>query len=437
VADLANDFAFLVASAKRFLALLSSGDTPTPRANQRGSALAEHVSETARGVVSRLEAVQHEFETAIDEDDRLEAIKQARLLAGYAHFMQRALPWLNDAVDSPLDLGALYFIDEMASVMIGERADAVPTGSDEYSTETWPFEPLFPELRLSVGAGPLPIILNLPAVENRSCLLLPLFGHELGHTAIRKHGLIDAALAPLRKDAAFQHRLNTARDELARIQGFSKRRARLIIEDRLEDWSEELICDQLAIQYSGPSFLLAFATYLIALGWNEPGPLHPPTTTRIAHLLHWLDDEAWSPLVDAKMPASMQWIRSAGAAPRRPGHGPVIYFLLDAIEQARPAISAAASTLLGDNVFEFADYNAVARQLDDLLADEVLPVQDPETTDPIDRRAILLAGWLSIYGQVGIDSPDSLCLALQQQDSQDFFMKALEMSAVLSNWRAL
>ena len=197
MADLEGDFRFLLESAQRFLRLLSENPTPTPRPEHRGSALADHVSATAQGVQNRLRQIDADLAAANNDNDRLEAIKQARLLAGYAHFMQRALPWLKDAVQPPLDLGALYLIDEMAFAIIDERPDSVPTTTDEYSTETWPFEPLFSELRLSVGAGPLPIVLNLPALEARSFLLLALFGHELGHTAVRKHDLVDAALAPL------------------------------------------------------------------------------------------------------------------------------------------------------------------------------------------------------------------------------------------------
>ena len=191
------------------------------------------------------------------------------------------------------------------------------------------------------------------------------------------------------------------------------------------------------MQHIGPPFLLAFSTYLVALGWSEPGPLHPPTTTRISHLLDWLDDQAWSPLIDGEMPSALAWIREAGAAARRAGLGPVLYFLLDAIEEAIPNITATASTHLGDKVFEFADYNGVAGELEELLADEVLPVQSPSSQAPIDRRAILLAGWLSIYRQQDGDSPQHLCRALTEAESQEFFMKALEMSAVLANWQVL
>ena len=88
-------------------------------------------------------------------------------------------------------------------------------------------------------------------------------------------------------------------------------------------------------------------------------------------------------------------------------------------------------------MFEFADYNGVAGELEELLADEVLPVQSPSSQAPIDRRAILLAGWLSIYRQQDGDSPQHLCRALTEAESQEFFMKALEMSAVLANWQVL
>lgn len=436
MADLDGDFGFLVESAKRFVGLLSAHPTPRPRPDHRGSALTAHVDDTAKGVQDRVAEVEQEYHKAADDTDRLEAIKQVRLLASYAYFMQRALPWLVDACDPPLDLGALYFIDEMSRAVIGERTDSVPTRADQFSTEKWPFEQLFPALKLSVGSGPLPIILNFPALEAKSFLLLPLYGHELGHTAVWKHDLIATALAPVRADKDFSNKFNAARDDLANSQGISKHRARLIINGRVEDWTEELLCDQVGLQFLGPSFLLAFVTYLVALSWNEPGPRHPPTTLRVAHLLSWIEQQGWATVLQARMPGVLAWIREVAAAPR-PSTSAVTSFLLGSMDDVKPHAADAVRTTLAEEVYEPSKYDLEAAQIDPLLAHEVLPVQRPDDSEPFDARAIILAGWLSIFDQVGEDSAVGLCRALADAESHEFFTKALEMRSVLARWQGL
>jgi len=436
MADLDGDFRFLVESIQRFLGLLSAQALRRPGRDQRGSALAAHIDKTVQGVKDRVTDAEVEYSKATDDIDRAEGIKQVRLLAGYAYFMQRALPWLENALESSLELGALYFIDEMAKAVIGEHTDSVPTRGDEFSTEKWPFEPLFPALKLTVGSGPLPIVLNFPALEAKSFLLLPLYGHELGHTAVWKHDLVSTCLAPVRADGDFPVKFNVARDALATAQGFSKHRAQLIIDERLEHWTEELLCDQVGLQYLGPAFLLAFATYLVALSWNDPGPRHPPTTMRVAHLLNWIDDQGWTTLLEDRLPGTLIWLREVAAAPR-PSTASPVSFLLDTMEDVRSHATSSVRAALGSAVYLPQDYDPVAAHIDGLLAHEILPVQRSDDGRPFDARTIMFAGWLSIFDEIGEDSGVGLCRALAREESHEFFTKALEMRSVLERWQKL
>jgi hypothetical protein len=49
----------------------------------------------------------------------------------------------------------------------------------------------------------------------------------------------------------------------------------------LRDWIEELLCDHLAIEAAGPSFMWSFALFVLPLGYGEPGEEHPPNTVRM------------------------------------------------------------------------------------------------------------------------------------------------------------
>lgn len=441
MADLDGDFRFLAQSARRFVGLLAERSPSPVEADKRGSILRAHVEETAAGVETRISSVEGEYGQASDDTDRLEAIKQMRLLAGYAHFMQRALPWLEDSARSPLELGALYLLDEMAGELLGEVADVVPTRSDEFSTEQRPFEPLFPALKLAAPSGPRPIILNFPSLDKSCFLLLPIYGHELGHTAVVMHKMLAPTLAPLRADANFTTAFNAARDELAKRQNITPRRASYLINQKLELWTTELLCDQIGLQYLGPSFLLTLSTYLIALGWNDPGPRHPPTTLRVAHCLAWIEENSWAPFLEGCMPTAFEWIREVGRAPRKSTVDPIDLFLIEAVEEVAPEVSAIVAGHLGSSTYLPAAYDPVSSHLQSLLDNEILPVQHPETDQPFDRRAILTVGWASIYAEAmkegAGDTSRTLCLALTRDRSHEFFTKALEMAVVLANWRAI
>jgi hypothetical protein len=115
----------------------------------------------------------------------------------------------------------------------------------------------------------------------------------------------------------------------------------------------------------------------------------------------------------------------------------VIAFLLDSVEDARPHIQSVVSNLLGGQVYNADEYEPVAGVLRELLDYDILPVQHPETAEPFDSRAILLAGWFSIYRELGADSADNLCRSLVHAESHEFFTKALEMRAVLAGWAQL
>jgi hypothetical protein len=438
VVSSSDDFPFLVESARRFIALLANRPAFDAGSGERGSALVQHIEHTTLGLETQIEQVRAKFEEASSPLEEAVSLKHLRLLTGYAHFMRRALPWLEDAKNPPLELGALYLVDHLSEAMLQEVADVVPTSATEYSTEQQPFAPLFPKL----GLRPLPearraIILNFPALEAGSFPLLPLFAHELGHTVVTKDHLAATALSRARQNPDFNRLVQAAKSALENAEGLTEERASLIIDERLSYWTIELLCDQLAIQHLGVSYMLAFSVYLVPLTWNAPGPRHPPTTFRISHLLKWMEKTPWEDLLDNRMPVSFAWLKEVAAAPRQKPSAPVS-ILLDALDIARSELAGVVSKCLGENVYSAHDYLAEARHLDEQLRYEVLPVQHPSRNTPFDPRAILVSGWLTLHEEAardaGGETPATLCRTLATTDSNPFFTKALELSRVLGVW---
>jgi hypothetical protein len=284
LADLDSEFAFLAAAVTRSAGLLRTHPQGAAiRAAERGSRLWDHVEHTLAGIEAKLTDARQGFASASDAE-KVEYIKRARLLNAYSRYMHKAVPWISAAAHSSLALGALYFIDELGQRICGPKPDAIPNPAGEFSTEWWPFHVLFPVLGLPEQAGVVPIVLNFPALEASSHFLLPLYGHELGHTAVSENHLAQRVLDARTSDAVFTAEFNKTRDRVAAATGQTPREAGISLAWRLKWWITELLCDQLGVQVLGPSFLYAFASVLLGDAWDECGERHPPTCVRVAHL---------------------------------------------------------------------------------------------------------------------------------------------------------
>jgi hypothetical protein len=434
VADLDSEFAFLAAAARRSIDLLK--DYPARneiRANERGSTLLAHVQYVLAGIDAKLADAEANFGGAADVE-KGEYIKRARLLHSFGRFMHRSLPWMAEAARPPLALGALYFIDELAVRICGTKPDAVPNSANEYSTEWWPFQRLFAQLGLAHQGGPVPIILNFPSPEAESHLLLPLYAHELGHTAVWSNGLAQRVVDTHATDLTFATAFNAARDASAAQLGITQREAGINIGWRLDRWITELLCDQLGAQVLGPSFVYAFSSFLLSDAWDEPGERHPPTCIRVGHLLAYLDDSSWSATVDARTPLILKWLREEVAATTPKAADETTKFLTYAMTEVEPTVRDEVSMYLGDQVFAPGASDEGITMIEDLVAFETLPVQLPHG-DPIELRTLMLAAWFSVID--GADNTASLAKAPADHESQAFFAKAIEMSAVLSRWKAV
>lgn len=149
----------------------------------------------------------------------------------------------------------------------------------------WDFEPLtYPQ---NIECLPDHVLIGVPATESNNVLIMPLAGHEIGHSVWRKHGFRD----PVKAELATA--LKAARD--ADPEADAALRASLVqarfTETEMTDWCmahglrqlEELFCDACGVWIFGTAYLYAF-DYFLAPGGYSRAPYYPAEDQRIRYL---------------------------------------------------------------------------------------------------------------------------------------------------------
>ena len=172
---------------------------------------------------------------------------------------------------------------------------------------------------------------------------------------------------------------------------------------------------------------------MLSGSWEDPGEKHPPTNLRLAHVLSYLDDAQWTPVVERHTPDVLQWLREVAATDPR-GGDPGTDFLLRAMNELEPFVRETVGNELRSGVYPVADFEAEWPEIVELVDYETLPVQ-ASSGRAFDQRAILIAAWLSAFG--GRDAPATLTMAPSDHRSQAFFAKAIEMSSIVRRWQEL
>lgn len=155
-----------------------------------------------------------------------------------------------------------------------------------------------------MNADQLPgsILIGTPAPESGNPLLIPLAGHEIGHSAWRVY-----EFGPVYADAASEavkHELNrnpNAASELAEQQPTSDLGRERIIDqcaDHVTQQLEEVFCDLFGLYVFGPSFVAAF-DYLLGPGGYDRTLDYPSDRQRMAFLTAAAD--AWEITLDQEM----------------------------------------------------------------------------------------------------------------------------------------
>ena len=441
MASHADSFQFVLASALRTLEQVEEDARVAHPAPGRGVALATHVKEMIALVRDRISVAQAAYGRARLPAAQQAVVRNLRLYTQLARALHQALPWLDPQSGSELDLGTNYFIDEAALAIVGKGVEtvAVPDTTYMYSTLSWPFRiAALEHLKVDVATGTRPIVLFFPLKEARSVLFHTLFVHELGHSGVDEHDLVDAVLQPIQSDAAFMTNLAAARTYFESV-GYDPTTAERLARGRLAGWIEELLCDALALQYLGPSYLFGFTSFVLASSWTDPSPTHPSPTLRVGLLVDQLTSLGWKDWFQDRRPSVWAWLEWAKGIPL-PAMSPDHSFARDVALQQAGAIRKAAADQVASRSYVPNDFLSQENELAALLARRIIPAEIGGVA--VDRRNIMLAGWLYVLsvkpdGSPRDDEPAALPAALSEQSFQRFLAKALELSTIAETWSGL
>jgi hypothetical protein len=425
-----DDFAFLVTTAHRLIGHLSAEVSPHIEEAEHGAALARHIGQTLEAITRRVDRENTRFAKASSPLAKSTLAKQVRFLVSLTWGIHEAMPWL-DPPHRQLDLGTRFLIDEAALAMIGPPVGVIPVESPYYMywTLSWPFEELWGDsLKESMPRGTRPIVLAYPAREATSALLHGAFMHELGHPAVDHHNLLSAVADSALSSPGFISRMDVIFGEGNDATTVRNKRS---ITKRVEDWIEELICDQLALAFLGPSFLFCFAGMALPVTWNEPQDQHPNATMRVRFMVNTVTERGWDELLNTPVPRIWEWFQEAATIGPSLSD-PVTQLLVEVCEGVESEIRQNAERVLGDLIFDSDSYLGAANRIAELLDNEILPAQlDVHTA--ADHCHILLSGWLHVIKRHG-GTPRAIPASLKDREYQRFIAKALEMSTTFRAW---
>jgi hypothetical protein len=428
----ALDVQFLLAAAGHEIGALRSDRRLTPSPGKRGAALRDHLLDLIGAVEHRMTQAPPAAAPHIVRRAFARSIRQSIVMLRGAH---AALPWLAATRTPNVNLGSLYVTEECARILVGTNVDliVVPDPEFMYSTTSWPFSAV---VNTTSGFTPTntrrPIVLNYPLSDADRLLLHPIFAHELGHASVDEHQLVSAVETELDNDPAFSTALLSKVNDMASNHWTALAPTQIsgILRARLRDWIEELLCDHLAIEAVGPSFMWSFVLFVLPLGYGEPGEEHPPNTVRIKLALDHLTRRGWRPYMERVAPDVTSWIdQIAGDAASV--LDPPFDFLRDELMSHATVIQDVAAQRSGSGALDAHATEPQADEAADLIRRLILPVG---LTTPLDARAILLGGWQHALQEHG-DAPSGLIAALDDRRLQELVGKAIEMSTVASAWK--
>lgn len=323
--------------------------------------------------------------------------------------------------------------EECARILVGADVDlvVVPNPQFMYATTSWPFSAV---IEHTPGFAPTttrrPIVLNYPLSDSDRLLLHPIFAHELGHASVHEHNLVAAVETKLDSDSDFESALQQTVDAIsANLPAVAQTQISGMLRGLLRGWIEELLCDHLAIEATGPAFVWAFAMFVMPFSYGEPGSEHPPNTVRMRLALDHLSRRGWRPYMERVAPGITAWLD--GIAEDAGGDLEIRFaFLRDQLLAHASVLQEIAIERIGSAALDPPALEIEANQASELLSRLILPVG---LDDSLDGRAILMGGWQQAFSEHG-DSPSGMVKALADDRLQDLIGKAIEMSAVVETW---
>lgn len=428
----ARDVELLLARIKQEISSLKEDPRfKKPADGKRGAGLYEHVVDLIGSCEWRIERNNPGPESSPEAQEAFaRTLRESITVLGEAQF---ALPWLIATRSPNVNLGSLYMSEELTEILVGKDTDLVivPDRKFMYSTISWPFSSTIESTPgFTRRTKRRPIVVHYPLSDSDRLLLHPLFAHEIGHSTVYKFKLIERFGSEVMSDAAFKERV---RDEAGRVMaelspGISQLRLRRELRENLRNWIKELLCDLLAVEAVGPTFLWAVGSFGLPLNRSEPTFTHPPTTLRIKLILDLLERNGWIDFCEDAAPEIMGLLREV-AADATEKLGRPWDFLRDEVLAQSDWLRGVVSERVGDQQLRPV-VGEEAKRAADLLDHLILPVGPDEC--PFKPRAIMLGGWLHALRDQ--DSPEGLVSVQKDRRLQDLVGKAIEMSTVLTSW---
>jgi hypothetical protein len=364
-------------------------DDTQPR---RGAVLARHLSAAYDAVLAHVDQRRTDYDTLPDHEAKRGAVTEMRQLVAGARNLHRSLSWLDAAGDPPLDLGTRYLVDQMAARLVAPKAEVtVVAGERSYGKVTNPLSPVLALSGADVPAEELAIVVFVPRREQRSGLLHPLIIHELAHAADDQHQLVGQVLQAAGEDDALIGAMVAAAEEHAKATGQDQATAVQLLGARLVAWTEEAVCDALAVQLLGPTYLYAFMAIVGTSDLDRAGDEHPPTRQRIRLLLAQLDELGWTELMGASEEIN-EWFHQTAEFEHQ-YDDPEERFCVEALGRLAEKILAAVASHVAQLTFRAEDFSLVQDEVVELLSSGIPPSQALDRSR-IDRPAIILGSWL-------------------------------------------
>jgi hypothetical protein len=473
--DLRGEYEFLAASSQRIerdleAALgITKADVQAPARGEiprPGYTFRKRFVDVLGAVDEILTQVSVAFVDGTDASDfqQRQALGKARKALTLLNALQEMRPWLTlEGPRAEVFPGVVAFLASASRAVLRTPADVIAFPDREYGYSAVR-EPLAETVALAreraaeggntstddsdgVNQEPMPIVVNFPLQEAPSLFLHVLAVHELAHGADERYGIASSVAASYRLTAT-----ESDRDEkLLALQGIEDAAERADYLQRLEDlrkvWLVEAVCDAIALAYTGPVYLLAFAAFTLQAPELLSNMKHPATRVRINLLLSHARDLGWSKCLEEWLTPLDDWLTDV--TERLPAkHAQTEPFM--SVERSLlargDALRKAVVNHLGTDVLQVDEHLRQVHEIMEYLRLRILPVDPDGVFDP---RAVITAGWLWRLHAPPPGVPEAkeaspgdfplsrIVEAVADADTQAFLAKAIELRAVDQEWRAL
>jgi hypothetical protein len=429
----AGDLELLLAAARKEAGALKQDPLLSEFPGSRGAALREHVLDLLGAVEHRLEEQPAKDAPEPSRRAFARSVRQGVHMLRAAH---TALPWLAATRAPNLNLGSLYMAEEFARILVGDDVDLVAVPNQQqymYSTTSWPFSRVIDNTpSFEAETKRRPIVLNYPLGDSDRLLLHPILAHEFGHPSCQEHELVASAEALLAGNQNFNAALEQVIEEMGGVWTSPPEQIARTIRAHLRSWIEELLCDHLAIEVSGPAFIWAFAMFAMPFSYGEPGLEHPPNTVRLRLASEHLARRGWRPYMERVAPGATAWLDEIAADAEMPLE-PLFSFIRDQLLTNPEVLQDTAIGRVGERALDRSACEMEAEEAAVLLEDLILPLG---LATPLDGRSILIGGWQRAFSQHA-DDPAGMVEATADGRLQDLVGKAMEMSVVVKAWEGV